>query len=205
MELALWMSRLDPEAEPSVEATAIATLLERAIAGDSAAFEQIVRRHERRVLTLAWRLLGSMPDAQDAAQEVFIRAFKYLHRFDPSRPLEPWLVRMTVNVCRDLGGKRQKLRSMFAESPVEEGMPDIQTGDPYSELAARQEKDMVRAALAGLSEKERAAVVLRDLEGFSTAEVARVLGSSEATVRVQVSAARVKIKKAIERMKRGRR
>jgi RNA polymerase sigma-70 factor (ECF subfamily) len=204
MELALWMSRLDPEAEPPAEATA-STLLERAIAGDSAAFEQIVRRHERRVLTLAWRLLGSMPDAQDAAQEVFIRAFKYLHRFDPSRALEPWLVRVTVNVCRDLGGKRQKLRRILAESPIDETFPDVQTGDPHAELAARQQKDMVRAALAALPEKERAAVVLRDIEGLSTAEVAEVLGSSEATVRVQISAARVKIKKTIEFMKGGRR
>jgi len=203
---AIWMSRIDPEDEPSAEATEIGAVIERAIAGDSAAFEQIVLRHERRVLTLAWRLLGSMTDAQDAAQEVFIRAFKYLHRFDARRPLEPWLVRMTVNVCRDLGSKKQKLRIMFSESDaIPSTFPAISPGgDPHSELAAQQQKEIVRALLASLPEKERAAVVLRDIEGLSTAEVAQALGSSEATIRSQISTARVKIKKAIERMKGGR-
>src|SRR5262249_5733590 len=101
---ALWMTRIGPEAEGEAEFT---LLLERAIAGDVSAFEQIIVRYERRVFTLAWRLLGSFEDAQDASQEVFLRAFRFLHRFDKRRPLEPWLVRMTVNVCRDFGRKRR--------------------------------------------------------------------------------------------------
>jgi RNA polymerase sigma-70 factor (ECF subfamily) len=89
----LWMSGIDPEAEE------FAMLLERAIAGDVPAFERIIMRYERRVFSLAWRLLGRPEDAQDASQEVFLRAFRYLHRFDPRRPFEPWLMKMTVNVC----------------------------------------------------------------------------------------------------------
>src|SRR6188472_1680917 len=100
----LWMSRTHEDAECSPDLKA---LLIRAVSGDSSAFEQIVVRHERRVLTLSWRLLGSIEDAQDAAQEVFLRTFKYLHRFDVQKPFEPWLIRMTVNVCRDLGKARQ--------------------------------------------------------------------------------------------------
>ena len=96
----LWMSA----AREDVEATS--KLVARAITGDRAAFEEIVLLYERRVLTLALRLLGTSEDAQDAAQEVFLRAFKYLRRFDTSKPLEPWLVRMTVNVCRGSGRKR---------------------------------------------------------------------------------------------------
>src|SRR5688572_17272333 len=104
MEIALYMSRvpgkdLEKETETSV-------LVQRVLAGDPNAFEFIVRRHERRVLTLAMRLLAAPEDAQDAAQEVFLRAFKYLHRLDTEKPIEPWLIRMTVNVCRDLGRKR---------------------------------------------------------------------------------------------------
>ena len=90
----LWMSRNDGEGER------VAKIIARAITGDRTAFEEIILLHERRVLTLAYRLLGTPEDAQDAAQEVFLRAFKYLRRFDASKPLEPWLVRMTVNVCR---------------------------------------------------------------------------------------------------------
>ncbi|MBI4475366.1 MAG: RNA polymerase sigma factor [Acidobacteria bacterium] len=190
------MSRLEREPENSASA-----ILERAITGDTAAFEQILIRHERRVLTLAWRLLGSMEDAQDAAQEVFLRVFKYLHRFDVQKPFEPWLVRMTINVCRDIGEKRQKRRSIFVEAdePYEHVEHRGPAADPYAQLKSKEYARIVHAALAELPEKERAAIVLRDIEGLSTAEVAEVLGSSEATVRSQISTARVKIKKAIER------
>jgi len=81
-------------------------LLRDAKAGDRAAFEQVVLRHERRVLLTALRLLGRWEDAQDAAQEVFVRLHRYLARFDETLELAPWLYRMTVNVCRDIGRKR---------------------------------------------------------------------------------------------------
>jgi RNA polymerase sigma-70 factor, ECF subfamily len=188
---ALWMSGLEPEAEHQKE---FVVLLERAIAGDVSAFEQIILRYERRVLSLAWRLLGKLEDAQDASQEVFFRAFRYLRRFDQRRPFEPWLIKMTVNVCYDLGRKRQ-------EQPQGLIDPDILNaiGDPHNELHAEEQRTMLYQALQQLPEKQRAAIVLRDIEGLSTTEVAEVLGSSEATVRSQISTARLKIKKVIRR------
>jgi len=189
----LWMSGIEPEAEE------LTILLQRAITGDISAFEQIVLRHERRVLTLAWRLLGSMEDAEDAAQEVFLRAFRFLHRFDSRRRFEPWLIRMTVNVCRDIGRKKQQYPTVaFDFERLRAG------GDPHSELSSEEQRQSLYAALAELPEKEKSAVVLRDIEGFSTAEVAEILGSSEATVRSQISTERIKIRKAIQRLKRGR-
>jgi len=83
-----------------------AGLLRDAKAGDRAAFERVVLGHERRVLLTALRLLGRWEDAQDAAQEVFVRLQRYLGRFDEALDLAPWLYRMTVNVCRDIGRKR---------------------------------------------------------------------------------------------------
>src|SRR5258708_39781037 len=101
---ALWMSGSQPEREAEAE---FALVVQRAIAGDVSAFEQVIVRFERRVLTLAWRLLGDAEDAQDASQGVFLGAFRFLNRFDARRPLQPWLVRMTVNVCRYLGRTRE--------------------------------------------------------------------------------------------------
>jgi RNA polymerase sigma-70 factor (ECF subfamily) len=190
----LWMSRPDGEAERTAQ------IIARAITGDRAAFEEIVRLHERRVLTLAYRLLGNGDDAQDAAQDVFLRAFKYLRRFDTRKPLEPWLVRMTVNVCRRLGRKQQRSASV-QDAPVEREDP---AGNPHTHLRAEEQKEVLYLALAELGERERAAVVLRDIEGFTTAEVAEMLGSAEATVRSQISVARLKMRKVIERMKGGR-
>ena len=186
---ALWMSRIEPEADAKAE---FAVLLQRAVAGDVSAFEQIIVRYERRVMSLAWRLLGRPEDAQDASQEVFLRAFRYLHRFDPGRPFEPWLMKMTVNVCHDLGKKRPQYTLLD---------PDAlwSTRGPHDELHSQERKEILYKALREVPEKERAAVVLRDIEGFSTAEVAEILGSSEATVRSQISTARLKIRKAVKR------
>jgi RNA polymerase sigma factor (sigma-70 family) len=192
----LWMS------EPSGSPERTAEIIARVIAGDRTAFEEIVLLHERRVLTLALRLLGDVDDAQDAAQDVFLRAFKYLRRFDVSKPLEPWLVRVTVNVCRSVGRKRQRNRNAFVQNDSVE--PVDPSNSPHGHLHVEQQKKLLYRALAGLAEKERTAVVLRDIEGFTTAEVAEMLGSAEATVRSQISAARLKMRKAIERIKGGR-
>jgi len=201
---ALWMSHTEREEDRSSD---LAVLLSRAASGDAAAFEQIVVRHERRVLTLSWRLLGTMEDAQDAAQEVFLRTFKYLHRFDVQKPFEPWIVRMTVNVCRDLGRQRQQRGAVLVDAGEDFGRTEQQDhhSDPHSELHAEQQRQLLRRALVELPEKERTAFVLRDIEGMTTAETAEALGSSEATVRSQISSARLKIRKFVERMNGGRR
>ena len=187
----LWMSRLGPASERDEPFDSI---LERASAGDVSAFEQIVIRYERRVLTLSWRLLGNSDDAQDASQEVFLRAFRFLRRFDRSRPIEPWLVRITVNVCRDFARRTRKQPVGIVES----GEP-ICVNDPHDDLQAQEQKRHLQHVLQQLPSKERAAIVLRDIDGLTTAEVAQILGSSETTVRVQISNARLKIRKLLKR------
>ena len=197
-DLALSMTGHAPDREDSRADSARA--LERAMAGDRAAFDELLRCYERRVLMTAWRMLGSKEDAQDAAQEVFLRLYRHLHRIDPKRPLLPWIYRMTVNVCHDLHRKRRR------EVEVNPGEidPASLTADPAGEIMRAEQKQMVAAALQTLTEKERAAVVLRDIQGLSTSEVAGILGSRETTVRSQISSARVKIKKLVEKMERRR-
>jgi len=150
------------------------------------------------------KLLGSSDDAQDAAQEVFLRVFKYLHRFDAQKPIEPWLVQVTVNVCRNIGRIRQRCWNTF---PVTVD-PDLAVAhpsrDPHAGLAEEQQRQMLWKALDTLPHKERLAVILRDIDGLKTSEVAQLLGSSETTVRSQVSRARVRMKEAIDQMMGGR-
>src|SRR5262245_36418924 len=160
----------DKEALPDL--VEIATLVRRTLEGDSAAFGEIIVRHERRVLTLSIRLLGSLEDAQDAAQEVFLRAFKYIHRLNLENPIEPWLMRMTVNVCRDIGRNRQRRRTFFVEMAQPEAPAADSSSDPFAGLNDEQQKQMLQIALERLPAKEKMAVVLRDVEGFSTSEVA---------------------------------
>lgn len=191
------------EADPDPQTTETACLIRRTLAGDTAAFGQIVLKHERRVLTFSIRMLGTVEDAQDAAQEVFLRAFKYIHRLDLAKPIEPWLMQMTVNVCRDIGRKRLKRRITFPQMSDPNTAPAGESSNPYCGFAEEQQKQMLRKALCNLADKERQAVILRDVEGLTTSEVAVILGSSETTVRSQICRARLKIKEAIDQMTGG--
>jgi RNA polymerase sigma-70 factor (ECF subfamily) len=191
------MSRLS-EGELTAEAAETARLVQLTLGGDSAAFEQIVLRHENRIMALAARLLGAREEARDVAQEVFLRAFKYLHRLDVQKPVEPWLMRITVNVCRDAARLRQRRLATFVDVDEPERVDDAP--DPYAGLARKQEQLILQRALDRLPEKERLAIVLRDVEELSTAEVASILQSSETTVRSQVSRGRLKLKAAIDRL-----
>jgi len=210
MEIALMAEKIDGhdesrECEGAVAATA--RLIIRAKAGDRTAFDQIIISHQRKIISLAWRMLGNQEDARDAAQETFMRVYKSFGRFDPAHDFNGWLYRIAVNVCRDLARKRRS-NHFSLEAEVESGAiaEPVSPHDTESAALLAQEQAILRRALATLPEKERAAIVLRDLEGLDTEEVARILGSSPTTVRSQISAARVKIKAFREKfLKRGKR
>ncbi|HKY03750.1 MAG TPA: RNA polymerase sigma factor [Blastocatellia bacterium] len=178
-------------------------LIERAREGDAAAFDQIMVCYQRTVISTAWRLLGNREDARDAAQEVFLRVYKYLGRFKRGEDFAGWLYRITVNVCNDMRRKRKQTQqiSSLDDNEIEGNLERIAGGSDAESSAIRsQQRTIIAEALGTLTEKERAAVVLRDLEGLSTDEVARVLGSSRSTVRSQISYGRAKIKKYRDRL-----
>ncbi len=173
--------------------------VEAAEAGDLAAFDRLMRQYERLVLATALRLLGDLEDAQDASQEVFLRLYRNLNKVETSGHLSAWLYRVTVNVCHDARRKRR------VSAPVEDAaeLPAL-TADPQRTAIATERRRALEMSLRMLSEKERAVLVLRDLEGLSTEEVARALGTTEATVRSQLSKARVKVRDFLERYFRRR-
>ena len=186
-----------------------AHLVARARAGDATAFERIMLETERKVVSTAWRMLGNREDARDATQEVYLRVYKYLDRFKPEQDFQGWLYRITINVCRDAARKRgagvrggKELASsqgVYERNLTESVSPDA---DAEENAIRAQQRSMMMRALATLPEKERAALVLRDLEGLTTEEVARVLHSRPVTVRSQISSARTKLKIYCERLLR---
>jgi len=147
-----------------------------------------MREHERMVVGTAYRLLGRLEDAQDAAQEVFLRLLKNLDRIDGDP--KPWLYRVTVNICNDHFRRR-----MITTEPDERSADPAP--DPERVLALDDRKRLLMEGLQTLPERERATVVLRDIEGLSTREVAMILGVEEVTVRSQISVARVKLAKYV--------
>lgn len=183
-----------------------ADLLQRVRSGERAAFEELMLRHERLVFRTAWRLLGDREEARNAAQEVFLRLHRFLDRFDERRDFEPWLYRLIVNVCRDLRRRRPRLEPLPADAndPVGAIPALIREPDQEASMTRDEARCMVAEALRALPPKERAAVVLRDIEGLSAAEAARILGSSAGTVRSQACAGRIKIRRFTERFLRRR-
>jgi RNA polymerase sigma-70 factor (ECF subfamily) len=183
-----------------------ARLVARARGGDAVAFERIMLETERKVVAVAWRMLGNREDARDAAQEVFLRVYKYLDRYRPEQDFNGWLYRITINVCRDAARKRGARidGAQMAALPGADGRAAPQaasTGMNAEEHAIHaQHRALLLGALQTLPEKERAALVLRDLEGLTTEEVARVLRSRPVTVRSQISSARAKLKLHCERL-----
>ncbi len=150
-------------------------------------FETLLRAHERRVLRVAWRMLGTLEDAQDAAQEVFLKLHRHYRRLDPLT-LDAWLYRTTVNCCYDALRKRRPVDRLTVEPAA----------PPETDLERDERRRLVTEGLKTLPERERAAVVLREIEGLSTAEVAAALGTSEVTVRSQVSMGKARLKKWLE-------
>ncbi len=184
------------DAGPEPESREWVLILERAATGDVSAFEQVMLRTERSVMSTARRMLGNVPDAEEATQEVFLRVYKYLHRFDRTKSFEPWLYRLTVNVCNDIATRRPRAAGTVS---CETREPVAGTHDPHVSLDIQERRRMIQTALTDLPERQRAVVVLRDLQGLSTSEVAETLKVTEATVRSHLSAARLRMKRFIEK------
>ena len=178
--------------------TSMNLLVERAAAGDKSAFEQLMVHSQQRVLAVCWRMLGNEADARDATQEVFLRIYKYLGRFRQDQDFFAWVYGITLNVCRTFLKKRQHQTDRFTSLVEEEAEGSLILGAPSvsgeEALLSQQRRRLMSQAIAVLPYKERASILLREVEGLSTEEVARVLRSSSTTVRSQISSARRKIR-----------
>lgn len=173
---------------------AVRALVAQAQEGDVAAFSELVTWHQRRVISTAWRILGNQADALDAAQEVFLRLHRYLRSFRLDQDFSAWLYRLVVNACHDTR-KRRPQHLSFELEQARGAFDSLRSRDDVEASAiVLEDERLVSEALETLSEKERAALVLRDLEGLSTQQVADVLGSTPTTVRSQISTARAKLR-----------
>ncbi|MGY4721391.1 RNA polymerase sigma factor SigE [Naumannella cuiyingiana] len=158
-------------------------------------WDEVVREHSGRVYRLAYRLTGNPHDAEDLTQDVFIRVFRSLHKFQPGT-FEGWLHRITTNLFLDGARRRQKIRF----DGLSEGSSErLQSRDPSPDVRL-DDADLahdVEAALAALAPEFRAAVVLCDIEGLSYEEVASVLDVKLGTVRSRIHRGRAQLRSAL--------
>jgi RNA polymerase sigma-70 factor (ECF subfamily) len=165
-----------------------ARLVEDARRGNREAFGTLVQRYERRLVRVILRFVSDIELAKDLAQETFLRAYVRFDQFDPSRRFGPWLFRIGVNLTFDhLRRRRRRGKLALFTDYWSSGNSDPQVADPRGDLDTRQEVELV---LTQVPEKYRTVLILRDMENFSTSEIAAILNRKEATIRWRLAEAR---------------
>jgi RNA polymerase sigma-70 factor (ECF subfamily) len=167
-------------------------LIAAVAAGDADAFEELVRKYERRVLSTAYRYLGDRAAAEDVAQEIFLKVWCRARSFKGKSSFSTWLYRIAVNHCLNFRAKRRRRRA----EPLDERVADARPGP-----AERQEREarsrLVREAIAGLPRKQRMALILSKFEGHSYKEIAHIMDVSLASVESLIFRAKQNLKKTL--------
>jgi len=169
-------------------------LIQKTKEGDLSAFEQIVKKYEKKVATTVIGMLGNTQAADDVGQETFIRLYKYLDKFREDAALGTYLTRIAINLSlNEL--KRRKRRNMFFLD-ADENAPDYSTNLNDS-MNASEERELVQNAIQKLEPNFRAVLTLRLIEGYSTQETADLLGLPQGTVLSRLSRAQKKLKEIL--------
>ena len=179
---------MPPAAEPTAREREHA-LIVAAQRGEAEAFAALVRLHQRRAYSVARAIVLSHEDAEDAVQEGFLHAYRALDRFRPDQAFGAWINRIVANAALDIT-RRRKVRDAdtLADS----------IASPFRDPAESDElRTRLRSALATLGERQRAVIVLHDVEGYKHAEIGRMLGIPEGTARSDLHHARARMRQVL--------
>jgi RNA polymerase sigma-70 factor (ECF subfamily) len=173
------------------------SLIKLAAQGDQDAFGELVQLHQSAVFNVAYRMLGNRQDAEDAAQEAFVRAYNAFDRFDVKRPLRPWLKRIVTNLCIN------RIKATRPELSLENGLPPPKEPKlgPEAQAANRERDAQIRAAILSLPPRYRATIELRHFQDLSYDEIAETLSKPLNTVKSDLFRAR---KMLAEKLKEAR-
>ena len=172
-------------------------LIKRFKKRDSAAFEVLVRKYQDIVYNLCRYMLQDPEKAQDAAQDVFLKAYRGLKDFRPDFSIHTWLYRIAVNTCLDY--KRKSYREALRNEPLAEDLP---SKEPFADqlYVSRESTKAIQRALQKLPEKLRATIVLREIEELSYEEIAQILRTSIGTVKSRISRAREQLRHLLKKI-----
>ena len=172
-------------------------LVRSAQGGNLEAFDRLVELHGPRLYGFARRMVGSAQEAEDLAQEAFVRAFKSLRQFRQEASFSTWLHRLALNLCLD-HLKRKKRPPVSLETIAREDPAPSPEGNPVAAAERRERQEIIRGAIGTLPEAHRAVIVLYDLQGLSYEECAQVLKTSVGTVKSRLNRARLALKAKLE-------
>ncbi|MDA1266407.1 MAG: sigma-70 family RNA polymerase sigma factor [Planctomycetota bacterium] len=180
-------------------------LLHRCQAGEEDAFEALVKRHQKRAYRVARNMVPSDEDAQDLAQEAFLRVFRSLERFDYQHDFTTWLYRIVTNLCIDHLRKRRPTVSIAAVGEEDEADLDLidhRDALPSDRIEAEETAAEVQACLDALAPHFQSVLVLRELEGLPCTEIAEIVGATHVTVRWRLHRGRKLFQEEWERRQR---
>ncbi len=176
-------------------------LVERWKAGDEAAFESLVRRHEQRVFRLLMRMMGTREEAEDVSQEAFLSLHRHGKQFRSESRFSTFVYRVAANAAlnrrRSLGRNRARINKLGVRQAAGDDLP-YSPRDPEGTMLGGELTEHVRAALAKLSATLRMPVILYDIEGLSYSEIASVLNVAEGTVKSRIHRARQALRSELQ-------
>ena len=182
-------------------------LVGQVLAGDSDAFEKLVARYQKLVFNIIYHYLGRRGEVEDLAQEVFLKVFTSLDMYDTSRPMNAWIARITTNRCLDEMRKWRSSRVQAFSDLTEEEESRIQyyydqsnRGAGLTQTEAEECFSLLHKLMDRLTEKDKVAFVLREVEGLAYDEVARALGTSQLGARLRVSRTRRKLQHSLAQL-----
>ncbi|HYP27424.1 MAG TPA: RNA polymerase sigma factor [Blastocatellia bacterium] len=174
-------------------------VVERVLAGETALFEVLMRRHNQRLYRAARSILGEDGEAEDVMQDAYVRSYIHLDQFDGRAKFSTWLTRIAVNEALARLRKRQRLVGIdSASGSAEDSMAlESRTASPEQEMLTHTLKVVLEAAVDRLPDTYRSVFMLREVEGMSTAETSECLDLSEESVKVRLHRARALLRKEI--------
>ena len=163
--------------------------------GDPDAFEQLMTTHESKMYAVALRMCGNREDAQDCLQEAMIRIYKALQSFKSQSSFATWAYRITMNTCLDDLRRRKVRTSASLDAMLETGWsPSDEEDTPEHHALRSEQRRAIERVIAALPEDMRSAVVLRDVQGFSYEEIAKILDTNVGTIKSRISRSRMKLR-----------
>ncbi len=175
-------------------------LLAKAKAGDVTAFEELIDAYQKKVFNLAFRIIGNCDDAADLAQETFVRIFKAISNFKEQSSFSTWVYRITTNVCLDEIRRRKNRTVLSLDEDIHTDDGDMKRQVESDELrpdeAAEREEvcRIVNKAISMLPEDQRLVITLRDIDGISYEEIAKIVDCPSGTVKSRINRARLALK-----------
>jgi RNA polymerase sigma-70 factor (ECF subfamily) len=182
----------------SVEADVDHELVARCRNGDREAFATLVRKYQSKVLTLATRILDNRTEAEDIAQDIFVKIFQSLQDFRGASRFSTWIYRITVNHCLNHLRRRTRQQQTLVMTEPVEWRQESPASNPYKTLEQKERWALVQAKLQELSVEHRTIILLRDFEGLPYDEIADVLQLESGTVKSRLHRARMELKALLE-------